>query len=133
MESLVTLQLSDDYRSSAHRLAVDFFARLLPAAATYDRAVAYFSSSVFFTAVDEFGRFFDAGGIMRLVCSPFLESQDIGAITDGIFERPRVLKDQRRHSELLRAGARVPVVSSLIARGSLRIRVATGTPDMDRL
>jgi DNA phosphorothioation system restriction enzyme len=133
MESLVTLQLSDEYRSSGTRLAVDFFARLLPVAATYDRAVAYFSSSVFFTAAEEFGQFFDGGGMMRLVCSPFLEARDISAIADGIFDRPRVLKDQRRYSELLQAGACGQLVSSLVARGLLRIRVATGTPDKDRL
>ena len=118
--------LSCDYRSSAHRLAVDFFAPVLRLANTYDRAVAYFSSSVFFTAPDEFGIFFDNGGTMRLICSPFLEKTDVEALTEGVFDRPRVLKDRRKPSELLRAGASRALVGALIARGLLRIRIATG-------
>jgi len=134
METLVTLQLSDEYRSSAHCLAVDFFAHILQFASSYDRAAAYFSSSVFFTAQDEFGQFFDRGGVMRLVCSPFLEKRDITALADGVLDRPRILKEKRRPSELLRAGLPGQFLSSLVARGLLRLRVATGAPPAeDRL
>lgn len=130
----MTLKLSDGYRSSSHRLYADFFAQLLRLASNYDRAAAYFSSSVYFTAPTEFGEFFDRGGTMRLVCSPFLESRDISAFTDGIINRPRILKERRSASELLKAGNPGQLVSSLIARGAIQIRIATGLPSAhDRL
>jgi DNA phosphorothioation system restriction enzyme len=134
MESFVNLLLSDDYRSSANRLAGDFFARLLPLACSYERAVAFFSSSVFFTASDEFSSFFAAGSVMHLVCSPFLEGADIEGMFEGVFDRPRILKERRPVQELLRAGGSKAFLASAVARGWLRIKIATGTPDTpDRL
>ncbi len=131
MGNFLSLNVGQDYRSSSHRLGSDFFGLLLPMSSAYDRAVAYFSSSVFLSSYEAFGAFFGAGRQMRLVCSPTLEPRDVDGFVQGIIERPRVLKDRRSPEELIRSKDRVALVAGLVARGLLAVKIAVGPSDSE--
>lgn len=71
------------HRGIGGTLLTSFLKKCLPAAHTYQRAVGFFSSSVFTAADREFAEFFGAGGQMELVCSPSLSAGDILAMGEG--------------------------------------------------
>lgn len=134
MGSFLTLNVSQEYRSSSHSLGADFFELLLPMAIAYDRAVAYFSSSIFTTSGDAFGTFFDAGRVMRLLCSPTMPEQDVHGFVAGTAERPRVLKDRRSPQELIRSRDREALIAGLVARELLEVKIVVGpSTDEQRL
>lgn len=83
----MTLGLEDVYRSSTQQIGRDLVAPLLGAARRYDRAVGFFSSSVFRLLRDEFADFFGRGGTMRLVCSPRVSRQDAAAFARAVYDR----------------------------------------------
>jgi len=84
------LSLGIIYRSDSHRLDRDFLAPLLSTSIIYNRAVGFFSSSVFSTVSSEFLSFFEKGGRMNLICSPYFSLQDKKALMRAIFSRPEV-------------------------------------------
>src|SRR5947207_10199986 len=90
MSGLADLKLGDSFRSSKHSLAHDFYAHLLKLSRRFQRAAAYFSSSVFSIAPDEYFDFFSRGGRMQLVCSQHLGREDAAALRQAIEQRPKL-------------------------------------------
>ena len=84
---MVTLGLDDVYRSSSHRIGRDLVAPLLGVSTRYDRAAGFFASTVFRLLRDEFARFFDRGGVMRLACSPRVSPLDAAAFARAVYDR----------------------------------------------
>ncbi|MBI2388613.1 MAG: DEAD/DEAH box helicase family protein [Deltaproteobacteria bacterium] len=88
--SFLDLSLERAYRSSSHALGRDFYAPMLQAASQYRRGSGYFASSVFSVAPHEHVEFFRRGGQMHLVCSESFSRKDLEALSEGVFDRPRV-------------------------------------------
>jgi len=94
----------------------------------YDRAVGYFTSSVFSTAADAFECFFlENDGRMRLVCSPALDASDIQALTRAIFDRRQALGPDEALRECLKKGQTADALAMLVARGLVDVRIAIAT------
>ncbi len=124
---LTNLSLPDSCRSATHALGLDVLEGALAESIQYDRAVAFFSSSVFLVAPAVFGSFFSAGGTMRLVSSPVLGSADIAAIYRALVEPAIALADLPRAVELLRAGLGTRAFAAWLAAGRIRMQIAIPT------
>ncbi len=129
MVRLVTLTLERAYRTSRHHLERDFLAQMLGASSTYDRAVGFFSSSVFSVAPEAFASFFRRGGTMRVVCSPVVSKLDAAAAVQALYAGPSVRR-QRPVSSFAAADLRpgqgcADFLASLIAEGALQLSIAT--------
>lgn len=130
-DDLAGLDLNPVYRSCTSRLGYHLLQGLLRVGVTYDRAVAFVSSSVLGVAAAEFAHFFERGNVMRLVCCPRLSRQDAHALRRSVTERPTVLRDRRSASDLLRAGDLSHALSVLVARGCVQLRIAVRSPDAE--
>ncbi|HEY3821771.1 MAG TPA: DEAD/DEAH box helicase family protein [Polyangiaceae bacterium] len=84
------LSLERAYRSSTHVLGRDFYGQMLGASVLYRRAAGYFSSTVFSVASEIHLDFFRRGGRIQLVCSESFSATDVKALSEAIFDRPRV-------------------------------------------
>ena len=84
-----------EYRSDETRLARDLYERCLPRCVQFDRAVGFFAGSVFAGCPGAFHDFFARNGVMRVVCSPVLNSEDIEAIVAGYRDRPALVREDR--------------------------------------
>jgi len=122
------LRIKEEYRTGAADVVRDFYIPLLSVAATYDRAVGYFTSDGLSLAAQGLGAFAVRDGRLRLVASPQLTEGDVAAIEQGLEARESVV--ERRLLQVLRDGA---VKSSamelawLVAEGRLDLRVAVPT------
>ena len=61
----------------------DFYVPCLEEAVIYDRAVGYFSSTLYHVLALAFSDFVQRGGHMRLVCSPALTPEDFAAMKEA--------------------------------------------------
>lgn len=123
---LMALALERDYRSDVNRIGSHFFGTVLPEANRYDRAVGFFSSSVFTVEPEAWLRFFSNGGRMRLVCSPLMKASDVDALLDAVTDRPRW---RRRSLEDVFAKyghgpATSNILATLVARDLLAMKIA---------
>ncbi len=118
------MELTQVYRASSHSIGRDFLATMLGAATEYDRAAAFFSSSVFAVASDAFLAFFGRGGHMRLVCSPILHPEDIQALVRGVFDHAHVLAALGPLEQCARSGITPDLLAWLIAKGALEVKIA---------
>ncbi len=74
------LSLQPSYRSGRDVLLDDFYVPCLQEAVSYDRAVGYFSSTLYHVVALAFSDFVRRGGHMRLICSPALTPEDFAAM-----------------------------------------------------
>lgn len=123
------LQLKASYRSNRDNLLLDFYIPCLHQAAFYSRAVGYFTSSVLSLAARGLRSFIDKHGKMRLVASPYFNSEDIEAIKKGYKNREQVISEALERE--LSAGLESKIVRDrlgflawMIAEGSLDIKIA---------
>lgn len=126
--SLRDLEIKREYRSSLENIAKDFYIPTLKEATTYDRAVGFFSSSIFVKIAVGINALVRRGGKIRLIVSPNLSEQDIEAIRLGYEERDSVIKNALRR-ELTApidkfAEQQLNFMANLIADGYLDIRIA---------
>lgn len=118
------------YHKPEDDLAADFYLPAVGEAVRYDRAVGFFSSTIFLLAWPTLRRFAAAGGRMRLICSPILADRDHEAMRKGYSERAeeeagRVLAES--FDELLRTAGFVKparVLAGLVAEGVIDCRIA---------
>jgi superfamily II DNA or RNA helicase len=75
------------YHKPEDDIAGEFYLPAVRSAVNYDRAVGYFSSTIFLLAWPSLKAFCAAGGKMRLICSPVLSDEDHEAMRDGYSER----------------------------------------------
>ncbi|ACL06469.1 helicase domain protein [Desulfatibacillum aliphaticivorans] len=83
----MTLTILNEYRSSMHKIGVDFFALMLRNSKNYKRAAGYFSSSIFNCALDDFKIFFKNGGTINIICSEQFSNRDLLSIDSAINQR----------------------------------------------
>ena len=125
---LEDLALSLSYTSGRTDLEKEFFVPCLSRAAAYDRAVGFFSSSLYAAVSAALAGFVERGGKIRLVCSPHLSANDVEAIERGISLRERIqenlVDDIRALTSDPQSVPAVELLSTLIGAGFLDIRIA---------
>lgn len=127
------LDLQLEYRTSSSDPISEFYSPCLAAANTYKRAVGYFRSSIYYLIGPAVLNFARGGGRIMLICSPELSLDDQRGIAEGYELRER-LASRRIEAEIecLLADPelewRLRVLSTLIAVGSMEIKVAIRPP-----
>src|SRR6185437_8376206 len=135
--SLNDLPLAFAYRKGTNDIANEFYLPCHAAAISYDRAVGFFSSSIYVIAWPSLRQFVDRGGRIRLICSPVLSGQDQEAMAEGhaAVDENEVgiqLRDEVRRllaSPSLSKPTRV--LAALVATGALSIKIAFVSRDSD--
>ena len=122
------LDLRTDYRSGRDVLLDDFYVPCLQEAVLYDRAVGFFSSSLFHVVALAYSDFVRRGGRLRLICSPALTPEDFNAMKEadeiGRYAQSTVRADLQ---ELLSRPEAVPatrLLATLVANDIAEIRIA---------
>jgi len=78
------------YHKPEDDVAEGFYLPAVRASVSYDRAVGFFSSTIFLLAWPSLKEFVAAGGKMRLICSPILSEGDHEALREGYTERTEI-------------------------------------------
>lgn len=118
------------YHKPADNIAVEFYLPAIGASVTYDRAVGFFSSTIFLLAWPSLKDFVAGGGKMRLICSPVLSEKDHSALRDGYSRRAELDAGQeiaRSFEDLLATEGLIKpavVLASLVAAGVIDCRIA---------
>lgn len=127
--NLSALALDAHYRTGETDPVSGFYKPCLDAAATYDRAVGYFRSSIFAIIGQHFLDFARRGGKARFICSPSITEDDARAITLGYIQREDVvdLAISRDIDALLSDPAAMyhaKLLATFIKYGTLDIKIA---------
>ena len=117
------------YDKLHHNIGREFYLPCMRNSLQYDRITGYFSSAIYVIAWSALKEFVLKGGRMRIICSPFLGSEDIAALSEGNASRlgesaSDVLKDEFRamlSSSVVAKPARI--LACLIAEGVLDVRI----------
>ena len=130
MASLSSLALKAAYHKGEDDIAAEFYLPCMNAAAVYDRAVGFFSSTIYTLAWPSLTSFVARGGKMRIVCSPVLLPADIEALDKGYHDKLEATLGERLRAEteqLLRLPYLLKpatVLASLVALGAIDFRIA---------
>jgi superfamily II DNA or RNA helicase len=138
------LKLKVAYHKGKDNVADEFYLPCLARATHYDRAVAYFSSSIYIIAWPAMRDFVLRGGKIRIVCSPYLSAADAESIETGYVAKAEELNLAKWEAELnllvANPSLRKPTLalSALVARGIVDFRIAfvqdpSKAPQHDRL
>lgn len=128
--ALRDLTLKKAYHKPEDDIASAFYLPAVAAATQYDRAVGFFSSSIYLLAWPSLKQFVAAGGRMRLICSPVLSDQDHTAIRDGYSDRADEEAAERIQEDFARLRAApslakpATVLASLVALGVIDCKLA---------
>ncbi len=128
--ALTDLVLKQAYHKPEDDIAAEFYLPCLARATLYERAVGYFSSAIYALAWPSLRAFVDSGGKMRLICSPVLTENDVGAMKEGYSARDDSRQGQALKEEFERmlssSGTVKParVLATLIAAGVIDFRIA---------
>ena len=135
MKSLRDLTLKLSYHKGEDDIAADFYLPCMRRSHHYDRAVGFFSSSVFVLAWPSLREFAASGGQMRIVCSPALTSGDIDALNVGYDSAGVQQFEAVARRELSRLLASpvfqkpTKILASLVAGGVIDLRIAWVGPE----
>ena len=125
---LQDLNLQTSYRSGRDALLDDFYVPCLQESIRYDRAVGYFSSTLYQVVGLAFADFARRDGRMRLVCSPALTPEDFDAMKGAEDMARRAQETVREDLERLLANpSAVPatkLLATLIANDIIDVRIA---------
>lgn len=125
---LQQLSLRTSYRSGRDALLDDFYVPCLQESIAYDRAVGYFSSTLYQVVGLAFADFAKRGGRMRLVCSPALTPEDFDAMKEADEIGRRAQETVREDLDRLLANpAAIPatkLLATLIANDIIDVRIA---------
>lgn len=130
MTALRDLALKKAYHKPEDDIASAFYLPAVAAATHYDRAVGFFSSSIYLLAWPSLKQFVAAGGRMRLICSPVLSDQDHAAMRDGYSDRADAEAAERIRDDFARLRASpnfakpASVLASLVALGVIDCKLA---------
>ena len=118
------------YHKPADDIANDFYLPAMGASTRYDRAVGFFSSTIFLLAWPTLKAFAAGGGKMRLICSPVLSEGDHEAFRQGYSERAEIeaghaiAESFRQVMETEQFVKPAIVLASLVAEGVIDCKVA---------
>ena len=130
MQCLREYEFKRAYHKPEDDIASDFYLPAVGASITYDRAVGYFSSTIFLLAWPSLRAFAAAGGKMRLICSPILSESDHEALRDGYSERAEIeaghaiAESFRKIMETEHLVKPTIVLASLVAAGVIECKLA---------
>ncbi len=130
MPSLKDLTLRGAYHKPQDDIAKDFYLPCMARAVRYDRAVGFFSSSIYILAWSSLKSFVENGGRMRLICSPVLSEGDDAALREGYSARSDAANGEEIRAEYQRllqsADLAKParVLASLVALGVVDFKIA---------
>lgn len=130
MSGLADIPLKTQYRKGRDDIATDFYIPCMRRARTFDRAVGFFSSSIYVLAWEALRDFVSRRGTMRLICSPVLSREDIEALSLGYEEQSEVViaaSLSREIDDLLADPLRrkpAVVLASLISSRVLEVKIA---------
>ena len=130
MSSLRDVMLKLSYHKGEDDIAADFYLPCMRRSHRYNRAVGFFSSSVFVLAWPSLRRFAASGGRMRIVCSPALSGGDIDALNVGYSPSGAEQFSTDAREELQRLIASpvlqkpTKILASLVAGGVIDLRIA---------
>lgn len=130
MTGLRHLNLLTSYHKGINDIASEFYLPCIRQAIQYDRAVGFFSSTIYSLAWSALKDFVDRKGKIRIICSPVLSNEDIAALEEGYDARignraTNGLQNEVRqllNSTTLQKPARV--LASLVALNVIELRVA---------
>lgn len=126
--TLRDIDLRSWYTSGRDDIVNDFYSPCLRAAVRYDRAVGFFSSTIYAVLGVALADFVERGGQMRLICSPCLSEEDIAGIERGLDQQRRIdemlVSDIRTLVQQPFGCAAVELLATLLAAGVLDIRIA---------
>lgn len=116
-------------------IAEDFYMPCVSSSIRYDRATGYFGSTIYIIAWNCLKQFVTNGGKMRIICSPYLATNDRKAISEGydVGAKDRLLKELEDLFSKPVLSAPERVLACLIAKGVIDIRIAIGNEDPNRL
>lgn len=124
--SLKDIDIKDTYWSGEDNLIFDFYIPCLNHSINYDRAVGFFSSSIFNYISDGLYQFIMNDGKMRIICSTHLSNEDINLINSGYEIRLLLEKNLNEQIEKLLLDKDKPNIKNLcwlIKNNRLDIRV----------
>lgn len=130
MGALRDLPLKKAYHKPEDDIASAFYLPAIASATRYDRAVGFFSSSIYLLAWPSLREFVAAGGRMRLICSPVLSDDDHAALREGYSDRADAEAGARIRDDFARLladpGLTRParVLASLVALGVIDCKLA---------
>src|SRR2546423_208188 len=122
------LDLRPDYRSGRDVLLDDFYVPCLQESVLYDRAVGFFSSTLFHVVALAYSDFVRRGGRVRLICSPALKPEDFDAMkqADEIGRYAQATVRAELH-DLLERPETLPatrLLATLVANDIVEVRIA---------
>ena len=127
---LAAIPLAHAYRKGRNDIAREFYLPCHAVATTYDRAVGFFSSSVYALAWPSLRQFVQAGGRIRLICSPVLSIPDQDALNEGYAAVTEEDSAEALRMEIHRLLAHphlakpTRVLAALVATGVVSLKVA---------
>lgn len=127
---LADLHLETSYRKGRDDIAEKFYLPSMRQADSYDRAVAFFRSTVFTIAWPALREFVARGSTMRVLCSHVLASEDVDALEEGHGARVDEVLSQRYAEEVQSMirdrvlGRPARLLAALVANGTLSFRIA---------
>lgn len=130
MEHLAELELQPAYHKGQNDLARDFYLPCMERAVLYDRAVGFFSSSIYIIAWSSLKRFVLRGGKIRIICSPILSQNDVDALDEGYREKVEEMQGEYLREEIKRLlndsflNKPTRVLATLVKMGVIDFRLA---------
>ncbi|BBH65303.1 DNA-repair protein [Actinoplanes sp. OR16] len=130
MKRLRDFNFEESYDKGENDLAEEFYLPCMRSATQYDRISGYFSSAVFSIAWPALKEFVNAGGRMRIICSPVFSEGDLTGLREGqeALENEELSKALVAELRILLNGDRsrkpTRVLAGLIASGVIDIRLA---------
>ncbi len=122
------LNLQRAYRSGRDALLDEFYVPCLQESTRYDRAVGYFSSTLYQVVAIAFSDFVRRGGRMRLICSPALAPEDFAAMKEadeiGRHAQATVRQDLDMLLQRPEAAPATKLLATLIANDIIEVRIA---------
>lgn len=122
------IKLKPWYTSSRTDIINEFYIPCLSTASKYDRAVGFFSSTIYAVISIALANFVERGSKMRLICSPQLTVEDIAAIKKGLELRKRInnslIKDINELIKSPIGNLGVELLATLLAAEVLDLKIA---------
>ncbi|MDJ0628567.1 MAG: DEAD/DEAH box helicase family protein [Rhodobacter sp.] len=130
MAGLRDLDFKRAYHKPEDDLAEEFYLPAVSSSVHYDRAVGFFSSTIYLLAWPSLKAFVTAGGKMRLICSPVLFSGDHEALREGYTKRAEIeagraiVAEFQEMLETDHLAKPAVVLASLVAAGVVDCQIA---------
>lgn len=130
MDMLSDLKLKYSYHKGEDDIAQEFYSQCLRNSISYDRAVGFFSSSIYTICWTSLKYFIKNGGKMRFICSPIISMEDMNSLYEGYSlsaEEKFTTGFLEEFEELLNnpyLGKPARAVSTLVALGILDFKIA---------